>query len=233
MPEKEWRRRARISRQPLASNDRPQRVPRVDAQARCLVPPLRELLSGVVARRRRSGNPRDGSGQRIDLEIGVVSDRVSRHAPALAPLGERFGIARVTVLANQPSNSLRRSCICRVEVEIAPVSFLQPTLRGELFCRRRAGHDERRGRIVDLFAGCGTSPCRCDGARVHAVDSDAASIAALLAAARKAQKLKPVTAEVAISSAPSVHRADRYDAADSTPRVPEPPRLPKRSPRRN
>ncbi|HWE06050.1 MAG TPA: hypothetical protein VG274_05030, partial [Rhizomicrobium sp.] len=58
-------------------------------------------------------------------------------------------------------------------------------------------------------------------ARVHAVDSDAAAIAALLAAARKTQKLKPVTAEVRdlFKHPLSASELDRYDAA-----VLDPPR---------
>jgi 23S rRNA (uracil1939-C5)-methyltransferase len=189
-----------------------------------LVPPLRELLVALLRDGEEAETRVTEADNGIDLEIGVVSDRVSRHAPALARWANRFGIARVTVRGESAVQFAAPVVhFAGVEVEIAPVSFLQPTLRGELFLQE-AVQDTMKGagRIVDLFAGCGTFTLPLAGrARVHAVDSDAASIAALLAAARKAQKLKPVTAEVRdLFRRPlSATELDRYDAA-----VLDPPR---------
>ena len=79
-----------------------------------------------------------------------------------------------------------------------PGGFLQATKEGEatlLAAVREAVGGARR--IADLFSGCGTFalPLAATEA-VHAVEGDAALIAALEAGARAAQGLKPVTAEV-------------------------------------
>ncbi len=51
-------------------------------------------------------------------------------------------------------------------------------------------------RVIDLFAGSGTFALRlAKKARVHAVEGDAAAMAALDQAARRTQGLKPVTVE--------------------------------------
>ena len=88
-----------------------------------------------------------------------------------------------------------------VPVELPPGAFLQATADGE-----RAIVDAVRaalpadGRVVDLFAGCGTislalaAPDRSGKRRaVHAVELDAAALAALTAAARAARL--PLTTE--------------------------------------
>ena len=189
-----------------------------------LIPPLRELLTVLLRDGEEAETRLTEADNGIDLEIGVVSDRVSRHAPAIARWANRFGIARVTVHGESAVQFASPVVhFAGAEVEIAPTSFLQPTHRGERLLQE-AVQDAMKGvgRIVDLFAGCGTFTLPLAGrAHVHAVDSDAASIAALLAAARKTQKLKPVTAEVRdLFRRPlSATELDRYDAA-----VLDPPR---------
>jgi 23S rRNA (uracil1939-C5)-methyltransferase len=84
-----------------------------------------------------------------------------------------------------------------VEVAIPPNSFLQPTRDGERILQQtiQSALDGAR-HILDLFAGCGTfSFAVARKASVHAVDSDRPALAALESAARKAQKLKPITTE--------------------------------------
>lgn len=110
--------------------------------------------------------------------------------------GER--VARVTVNGqlvfqlDAPSVT-----VAKVPVALPPGAFLQPTEEGERFlqdCVREAVADARR--VVDLFAGCGTfSFAVARKASVHAVDADAAALAALDSAARKASGLKPLTIE--------------------------------------
>jgi 23S rRNA (uracil1939-C5)-methyltransferase len=57
-------------------------------------------------------------------------------------------------------------------------------------------HLGRAKQVADLFAGCGTFALRLAGyARVHAVEGDAASLAALDRAARTSSGLKPVSIE--------------------------------------
>lgn len=79
-----------------------------------------------------------------------------------------------------------------------PGSFLQATRHGE--AALRAGVQEvveGAGRIVDLFAGCGTFALPlARNARVHAVEGSAPMIAALDHGWRNAQGLKQVTGEV-------------------------------------
>lgn len=78
-----------------------------------------------------------------------------------------------------------------------PGGFLQATAEGEatLLASVREAVGEAR-RVVDLFAGCGTFALPlAASAEVHAVEGDAALTAALLDGARRAQGLKPATAE--------------------------------------
>ncbi|NKX44973.1 class I SAM-dependent RNA methyltransferase [Roseicyclus persicicus] len=78
-----------------------------------------------------------------------------------------------------------------------PGAFLQATAAGEaalLAAVRRAVGSAAR--IADLFAGCGTFALPlATGAAVHAVEGDAALLAALDRAARHAPGLRPVTTE--------------------------------------
>ncbi len=117
---------------------------------------------------------------------------------ALARWGAQNGVARFSVngeIAVQFAPP--RVQFSSVEVALPIDSFLQPTGQGEERLQdgvREAVNGAKR--IADLFAGCGTftfSLART--ASVHAVDSDALALAALLAAARKGRQLKPVTVE--------------------------------------
>lgn len=78
-----------------------------------------------------------------------------------------------------------------------PGAFLQATAEGEVALLADVmANTAGATRIVDLFAGCGTFTLPlAGGARVHAVEGDAAMIHALEAGWRKAQGLKQVTAE--------------------------------------
>ena len=77
-----------------------------------------------------------------------------------------------------------------VDVEIPPDTFLQATLAGQQAIQRagaQAAASSPKGRAADLYAGCGTlSLDLARGRAVLAVDGDAAAIAALDAAARRA-----------------------------------------------
>lgn len=72
-----------------------------------------------------------------------------------------------------------------------PGAFLQASKEGEdALVRLVVGAAAGRARVADLFSGCGTFALPlARGARVTAVDSDAASIDALDRAARNAQRL--------------------------------------------
>lgn len=95
----------------------------------------------------------------------------------------------------------RRAPVVRfagVTVEPPPGAFLQPSSEGEraiadLVVEAAGG----AGRVADLYAGCGsfTFPLAAAGARVQAVEGDAALVAALKAAANAAAGRLAVTAE--------------------------------------
>ena len=85
----------------------------------------------------------------------------------------------------------------RAMVAPPPGAFLQATEAGEtalLEAVRQALGEQKR--VIDLFAGSGTFALPlAEGAEVHAVEGDAAMIAALDKAARQTDGLKKVTAE--------------------------------------
>ena len=84
-----------------------------------------------------------------------------------------------------------------VPVALPPGAFLQAVAEAEGAMAALVGeHLNGAKRIADLFAGCGAFSLRlAEKAAVHAVEGDAASLAALDRAARHAPGLKPVTVE--------------------------------------
>ncbi len=78
-----------------------------------------------------------------------------------------------------------------------PGAFLQAVAEAESAMAALVGeHLNKAKRVADLFAGCGAFALRLAGhAAVHAVESDAAALAALDRAAKHAPGLKPVAVE--------------------------------------
>jgi len=116
----------------------------------------------------------------------------------LAGVAETHGIARlvwddeVVALRAQPVVAMGRA-----RVALPPGAFLQATAGGEaaLLDVVRAAV-QGAGRVIDLFAGCGTFALPlADAAAVHAVEGDAALVAALADAARGVSGLKAVSTE--------------------------------------
>ena len=85
-----------------------------------------------------------------------------------------------------------------VEVGLPPAAFIQATAEAEAaIAAVIAPAVAKARRAADLFAGIGTfSFALARRARVLAIDADAGAIAALRAAARKAQGLKPIETRV-------------------------------------
>lgn len=85
----------------------------------------------------------------------------------------------------------------KAQVPLPPRAFLQPTREGEAALQRLVLEAlPKNKRIVDLFCGCGTFTFPlAETMRVHAVERDSASLAALGEAVRHTQGLKPVTTE--------------------------------------
>ena len=128
------------------------------------------------------GKPLDGQ-LRIDLAALANRFRLARLSwdgevvVTLHPPEQIFGIARV-----QPP----------------PGSFLQATTEGQAALLSQVETiTNGAGRIVDLFAGCGTFALPLAAqAEIHAVEGDAGMIAALDAGWRNTPGLRPVTHEV-------------------------------------
>jgi 23S rRNA (uracil1939-C5)-methyltransferase len=82
-------------------------------------------------------------------------------------------------------------------VALPPQAFLQATHEGESVLQKHVlALTQGAKHLADLFAGLGTFTLPlAHGARVHAVEREGASLAALAEAARKTPGLKPVTTE--------------------------------------
>jgi 23S rRNA (uracil1939-C5)-methyltransferase len=124
------------------------------------------------------------------LDAALVQD--------LAALAEAHGLARLTwdgevvALRAQPLVAMGWA-----RVPLPPGAFLQATADGEaaLLAAVRAAVGGA-GRVIDLFAGCGTFALPlAEGAEVHAVEGDAVLTAALAAGARTTPGLKAVRVE--------------------------------------
>ncbi len=175
-----------------------------------LLPALRQALAPLL-------QPREAAALTLtETETGIDLLIVSETAPnlaareALAALAETQDLARLSWAARPAAGAapepepvmLRRPPSLRfagVDVEPPPGGFLQPTAAGEaaLIERVLAYLPEGAGTIADLYAGCGTFTFplaqHAQQARVHAVERDGAALAALWAAARKADLAGRIT----------------------------------------
>jgi 23S rRNA (uracil1939-C5)-methyltransferase len=163
-----------------------------------LVAPLRRVLGELM----REGEQADirlteaGNGIDVGLRLARRADALDR--ATLARWAQQHDVARL-IVNSEIAVQLRAPCVrlAGVEIELPPDSFLQPTREGE-HIMQQAVREATKGavRVADLFAGCGTfALALATRAPVHAVDSDDAALAALLAGVRRTQKLRPVTIE--------------------------------------
>jgi len=117
---------------------------------------------------------------------------------ALARWAETLKLARVSAHGDTVvSLAAPMIRLGKAEVALPAEVFLQPTREGEAvlqdFVRQALAGAKS---VVDLFCGCGTfSFPLAEIARVHAVEIEAAMLAALIAAARNTPGLKPITTE--------------------------------------
>lgn len=126
---------------------------------------------------------------------GRLSDEARRAAVRFAI---EQGFARLSIDAEVLVES-RKPAVAFGDVAVSPPpgGFLQATVAAEEAMAGLVGaHLERARRVADLFAGCGTFSLRlARRAEVHAVEADAASLAALDRAFRGTPGLKRVTVE--------------------------------------
>lgn len=139
-----------------------------------------------------------------DSDTGIdIAMRWSRKlTPAIsadiARWAQKRKIARVTINGNIATEFASATVqFGHARVALSPESFLQPTREGEAALRDKvlAGVKNAKN-IADLFAGCGTFTFPlAQKAKVHAVELDKPALAAIAAAARATQGLKPITIE--------------------------------------
>lgn len=134
----------------------------------------------------------------IDCAVRGSADPPPAARARLAALAARWELARLT-LNGEPVAELRAPTLRMGKADLTPPpgAFLQATAEGEVYLWREArARLGKAKRVADLFCGVGPFALRlAELAGVHAFDSDGAAVAALDAAARRTQGLKPVRAE--------------------------------------
>jgi 23S rRNA (uracil1939-C5)-methyltransferase len=169
-----------------------------------LLPALRALLARLDLARRGGELQVTWTAGGIDLEIiGAPPSLADREALAACAQAEdlartSWGGGGETDAEPVAERRVPATAFGEVAVELPPGAFLQATAAAEagiLSAIRRALGDS--GRVADLFAGCGTFslPLAAAGRTVHAVERDAAMLAALGRAARRAGLAGRVTTE--------------------------------------
>jgi 23S rRNA (uracil1939-C5)-methyltransferase len=135
------------------------------------------------------------AGLDVDLRGSGALTAASR--TELVRIATRHRLARLTrhgeLLAQSATPTVQMG---RAQVALPPGGFLQATTEGEAALARLAlTHVGGAKSVLDLFCGVGPFALRlAERARVTAVDSDAAAIAALTRAAVKTSGMKPVAA---------------------------------------
>jgi 23S rRNA (uracil1939-C5)-methyltransferase len=134
----------------------------------------------------------------LDIDVRGSGPLRPTRAAELARIAERLSLARLTrhgeLIAQRANPTL---AIGRARVALPPGCFLQATAAGEAALARLVAEGSGDAEwIADLFAGVGPFALRlAERARVTAIDSDRAAIAALKRAAETAAGLKPVETE--------------------------------------
>ena len=177
------------------------------AIARCAVaepalaraPEAARALAGALA---RAGKPLDvqvtATETGLDVDVRGHGPPDARERAALIEAAAAHDLARLSVHGDVLiERRVPRLTIGRASVVPPPGAFLQATRAGEaalagLVLAACAG----ARRIADLFAGCGPFALRlAERAEVHALDADAAALAALDRARRAAPGLRPIATE--------------------------------------
>jgi 23S rRNA (uracil1939-C5)-methyltransferase len=133
----------------------------------------------------------------LDVDIEKTSGNLRPFTPARGAAAEAARIIRLTA-AGDPlfTTAVPRINLAGVEVELPPGAFLQASAEAEAAMTNIAMDALGKARkAADLFCGLGTfSFAMARRASVNAVESDRRLLAALGAASRRAQRLKPIRA---------------------------------------
>jgi 23S rRNA (uracil1939-C5)-methyltransferase len=134
----------------------------------------------------------------LDVDVRGSGPLTAGAMSELARVAERRRLARLTrhgeIVAQRVAPTLK---IGRARITLPPGAFLQATAAGEnALAQLVETHCQGAKTVADLFCGIGPFALRlAERARVTAADSDADAIAALAAAARGTQGLKPIDAQ--------------------------------------
>ncbi len=133
----------------------------------------------------------------LDVDVRGSGALAPERMAALARVAGAHKLIRLTRHGELVAQSAQPTfAIGRAQVPLPPGAFLQATAAGEAALAHLAlGHVGRAKRVADLFCGVGPFALRlAEFARVTAVDSDDAAVAALKRAAATTQGLKSVEA---------------------------------------
>ena len=137
------------------------------------------------------------AGLDVAVTGGRAADGLESHEQ-LAALAERLDLARLTwdgdvIAERRPPHHVFGD----VPVVPPPGGFLQAVEAAERMIVERVGEGlSGSSSVVDLFSGCGALSLPLSGQiQIHAVEADAAALAALSHAVNHAQGIKPVTIE--------------------------------------
>ena len=137
----------------------------------------------------------------LDVVLRTANEPEAARRQNMAMLAARAGFARLSwqragadrrhvASAPEPIAALRpvRMSFSGVAVDLPPSAFLQPTAEGEaLLVREVTAALGGAKRVADLYSGCGPFSFALGGG-VRAFEGDAAMVAALNAAARRAER---------------------------------------------
>lgn len=133
-----------------------------------------------------------------DVLVGTEKELTPQLRVELAALANQFGLSRL-VWNDEPVVTIHppAQTFGSARVVPPPGAFLQATLHGEQSLLNAVDEiTAKAGRIVDLFAGCGTFALPlAKRAEVHAVEGEKAMMAALDRGWREGHELRRVTTE--------------------------------------
>jgi len=172
---------------------------------RVIAPELAELRPGLAefvmllgSRKGEMGFAATVSEGGIDLDIRGGKPLEPAQIPALTALAHKLDLARLS-LEGEVQLELRAPAQVFGPARVVPPpgAFLQATRQGEATLQQAVAEAVGDAdRIADLFAGCGTfSLPLATQAELHAVEGDAAMLAALDAGWRQAKGLSKVSTE--------------------------------------
>jgi 23S rRNA (uracil1939-C5)-methyltransferase len=164
------------------------------------LPVLREMLEPVLSGKAEAAVTLLATPAGVDVDIALLYlAAVRQHYPRMAALATRHGFARLTAERDTLMQTRQPTLMFGgVEVAVPPEAFVQAVEASEReMVRRVLDAMGRAKRVADLFCGLGTFTFPlARKARVLAVDDAKAAVAALAAAARRAQGLKPIETKV-------------------------------------